>query len=62
MAAAAIAISSVEKNVFNQQGTTLGLDTKQEQKHEEGTLAYNLKQGEITQEVKDLFIFTGYLL
>jgi len=54
MAAAAIAISSVEKNVFNQQGTTLGLDTKQEQKHEEGTLAYNLKQGEITQEVKDL--------
>ena len=54
MAAAAIAISSVEKNVFNQQGTNLGLDTKQEQKHEEGTLAYNLKQGEVTQEVKDL--------
>ena len=54
IAAAAMAFSNVEKNTFNQQGKTLDSDTKQEKKHEEGTLAYNLKQGEVTQEVKDL--------
>jgi hypothetical protein len=54
LAAAAIAFSNVEKNAFNQQSKSFDSNNKYEKRHQEGTLAFNLKQGEITQEVKNL--------
>ena len=54
IAAFSLAMSSVEKNTLSQQGLTVDAGVNSEQSHKKGTLEYNLINGEVTQEVKDL--------
>lgn len=54
MALLSLALSNVEKNALGQDGKNLDSNVNQERRHTQGTLADSLKQGEITQEVKDL--------
>ena len=54
MAYLSLALANVEKNALGQNGKTLDNNVNQERRHMQGTLADSLKQGEITQEVKDL--------
>ncbi len=49
-----LAMANVEKNTFGQEGNSLDSNISQERRHNQGTLADSLKQGEITQEVMDL--------
>lgn len=52
--AAAVALSNVEKSSFSQQTKSFDSDNKHEKRYENETLALNLKNGEVTQEVKNL--------
>lgn len=54
MAIIALAMSKVEKNAFSQSGEELTNNMSQEQRHTKGTVADDLKQGKITQEVETL--------
>lgn len=54
MGALAIATASVEKNALGQETIDLGTDIGSYQRHNQGTLADSLMQGEITEEVKNL--------
>lgn len=49
-----IALSNVEKTFLAQDGKPMDETTKQERRHNQGTLADNLMRGELTKEVKDL--------
>lgn len=49
-----LAMSKVENNTLSQTGTPLGEDTSKSQRHTKGTAIDDLKQGIITQEVKNL--------
>lgn len=49
-----LAMSKVEINTLSQIGTPLGEDTSKSQRHTKGTAVDDLKQGIITQEVKNL--------
>lgn len=49
-----LAMSKVENNTLSQIGTPLGEDTSKFQRHTQGTAVDDLKQGIITQEVKNL--------
>ena len=53
VAAMSIALSNVEKDFLGQDAKDLNQGTKQERRHQQGTLADSLMHGEITQEVKD---------
>lgn len=54
IAGIAFAMSSVEKNAFNQKGDSLEKSITQEQKHSQGTLADSLINGVVTAEVEAL--------
>ena len=54
MAMIALAMSKVEKNAFSQSGEELTNNMSQEQRHTQGTVADDLKQGKITAEVENL--------
>tara|TARA_R100000900_G_scaffold72388_2_gene57081 strand:- start:8705 stop:9664 length:960 start_codon:yes stop_codon:yes gene_type:complete len=54
MAVFSLAVSSVEKNTLGQQGLVVNDGVNAEQSHKKGTLEYNLINGEVTQEVKNL--------
>ncbi len=54
MAIIGLAMSKVEKNAFSQSGGELTNNMSQEQRHTKGTAIDDLKQGIITQEVKNL--------
>lgn len=54
LAAVALATASVEQNILGQNGNQDVSGTNQIQRHRQGTLADSLKQGVLTQEVKDL--------
>lgn len=49
-----LAMAGVEKGLLGQKGENLSEDINQEQRHTQGTLADSLKQGQITQEVRNL--------
>ena len=49
-----LATAKVEQNALGQEGQTLSTENGKFQRHTQGTLADDLKQGKITQEVKDL--------
>jgi hypothetical protein len=54
MTAIALATANVEKNALGQESIDLGNNTDAHQRHNQGTLADSLVQGEITEEVKNL--------
>jgi len=54
MAMFSLAMGNVEKNAFSQGGDVLSTDSSQEQRYRQGTVADDLKQGKITQEVENL--------
>lgn len=54
IAALSLAFVNVEKNALGQESKTLGTDIKQERKVQAANLLQALKQGEVTQEVRDL--------
>jgi hypothetical protein len=59
-----VSASSVEKNILGQEGNPPDNNINQERRHMQGSVIDSLKQGEVTQEVKDkkiLFIKTIYL-
>ena len=49
-----LATSKVEQNALSQEGETLSNETSKHQKHNQGTLADDLKQGVVTVEVENL--------
>ena len=49
-----LATAKVEQNALSQEGQSLGTETSKFQRHSQGTLADDLVNGIITQEVKDL--------
>ncbi len=49
-----LATAKVEQNALSQEGQSLGQESGKFQRHSQGTLADDLKNGVITQEVKDL--------
>ena len=49
-----LATAKVEQNALGQEGQTLSTENGKFQRYTQGTLADDLKQGKITQEVKDL--------
>jgi len=54
MAIIGLAMSNVEKNAFSLTGEAFAANTSQQQRHTQGTVADDLKQGIITEEVKNL--------
>ena len=54
MAIIGLALSNVEKNAFSLSGEVLGGNTALQQRHTKGTVADDLKQGVITEEVENL--------
>jgi len=54
IAMVSLAMSKVENNTLSQNGIPLGEDTTKFQRHTQGTAVDDLKQGIITQEVKNL--------
>jgi hypothetical protein len=54
LATISLAMGNVEKNITSQNGVDLGSDSKIVQRNTQGQLMDALKQGEITEEVKDL--------
>jgi len=54
MTALSLATANVEKNALGQETIDLGTDTGNYQRHNQGTLADSLIQGELTEEVKNL--------
>lgn len=49
-----LATAKVEQNALSQEGQSLSAENGKFQRHSQGTLADDLKQGKISQEVKDL--------
>ena len=49
-----LATAKVEQNALSQEGQSLSAENGKFQRHTQGTLADDLKQGKISQEVKDL--------
>jgi hypothetical protein len=54
LAILSLAMGRVEKNAFSQSGEVLTNNMSQEQRHTQGTVADDLKQGKITAEVENL--------
>ena len=54
LAILSLAMGNVEKNAFSLTGEAFATNTTQQQRHTQGTVADDLKQGIITEEVKNL--------